>query len=123
MAASSTKHAESQLPIVIFSLALGLGGIGLFLYGVFRPVPMRNLADPIPAVRKPRFTASAHASEPSIRRQLANKKNEEWTTHCTWRFEDCEMACRQYAAGSPDSQACLGYCADSRASCMEWSHN
>lgn len=109
--------------MLIFSSALGLGGVGLFLYGTMRPVPMRNLADPIPAARGPRFSAEAFASEPSHRRQVAAKKNEEWGMHCKMRFEDCEMACRQYPKGTDDHAACVGYCADTRASCMEWANN
>lgn len=114
---------DSQVPVIALSVVLGAGALGLFVYGLVRPVPMRNLADPVPQGRQYEVTAAQFATEPSARRKLANKKNAEWKQHCQYRFHDCTQACTHFPKNSEGLKECSAYCAETRATCETWAHN
>lgn len=120
-----SEEEKSKHPILLWTLVglLGLGGVGLFVFGLMQPEPRRNLADPVAMAnlapkRRPKF-----ASEPSEARRIAKRKDEKKMEECEWRHQDCGYACAHYARKSPSRKECMGFCARARSSCESWANN
>lgn len=103
-------------------VVLAGGGVALLGYGMVRPEPVRNLADPVPMASLGPRPRVIPPSEPSMQRQIANGKNEAAAQHCQDRHEDCGMACLQYPKETPSYGECMEYCDSTRVGCMSWTH-
>lgn len=124
MAASKRAGSSAQVSLWVLVGALGAGGVGLFVYGVTQPEPRRNLADAMPIANlAPKAKKRIRRSEPSVRRKLAEARNEEKRTECQWRHDDCTIACDQYPDRSSGRRACMSFCDRARTSCLTWAHN
>lgn len=120
---SSKKTKRDDVSLWVLVGLLGLGGLGLFVYGLVQPEPRRNLADPMTVANlapkpKPKFS-----SPPSERRRLARARNDKKLEECQWRHDDCSIACDQYGKKGPSYAECMGFCDRARESCSTWANN
>ncbi|MEO1231953.1 MAG: hypothetical protein AAFZ18_23935 [Myxococcota bacterium] len=119
----SGNKSSADLPLWGLVSALGLGSAALFAYGLTQPAGPRNLADPMPVAMAAPRVAGFRASEKSVQRRLAEKKDAAQVKECEDRLHDCSTACDVYPKQSQSRAECFAFCDRSKASCLEWAHH